>query len=534
MAAFDTCGNLEAAVAAFSAGISMSDMRDYHEEFSIPLWAAFINDEVTRRVLHVPDTVPLLKADCSKIVESALNVDSMKDIRGLLSFLLTYLPITVYTGNFDLMDGTWSNEVFLDSLWHWEDRESWFLSRRFVWRPLPCVTQSADDSSSSDYNHLPMCSESKADPHEVYGYSKSYGHLSFVVVTQAGHMVPTTQPERALDLFYRFLHHLPYYNKHQEKLNNEDAQKICAVLQCDREGHGRCDTSGTDCQCDEGWTGPGCTINVKRISNQLFQQSWLRATTLSTYIHRAVLSPQSIQMYYFQVEESTLQALNKAKRRKPSDPHFIDVRPGTPGDRLSSAAAASCSFEPPLQLKVVVREARRSTAAPFPLSTSVHWISAIHNEEDSSAIRFFGDFDPANLFLGRNLHGDRQSVGPQLLSIDSSSSSDHITVIGLTQCDHYAVKIANSEGSIYDIPYEIEVTVREILTEAQDTTAVSWDLADSSSLTAQFWMSSSWFSLSPWILLLLTAFAYCWLYISYRHLVASHTSIHEATPLLRS
>ena len=98
-----------------------------------------MNHADTRRALHIPEAIPLLSEDCSNTVEDALNVDSMKDLRGLFSFLLAHLPITVFTGCWDLLDGTWSNEVFLDSLSHWKDREQWFISRRFTWRPLPCI-----------------------------------------------------------------------------------------------------------------------------------------------------------------------------------------------------------------------------------------------------------------------------------------------------------------------------------------------------------------------------------------------------------
>ena len=99
----------------------------------------------------------------------------------------------------------------------------------------------------------------------MFGYSKSYEHLSFVVVAQAGHMVATTQPRRAHELFFRFIHHLPYYNVEQVKQNEEDAQQICSVLECGRAGHGECNTATTDCQCQHGWTGPACTIPVMRI-----------------------------------------------------------------------------------------------------------------------------------------------------------------------------------------------------------------------------------------------------------------------------
>ena len=542
MAAFDSCGNLESAVTAFTAGINFEDMRNYKETFSTKLWLAFINHHDTRRTLHIPDHVPQLKADCSQVVADALQVDAMKDIRGLFSFLLNRLRVTVYTGNFDLLDGSWSNEVFLDSLWHWKERRKWFLSRRHVWRPLPCSIHGSDNSSSSSGSSdlpsvCPPITSAKAD--EVYGYSKSYDHLSFVVVAQAGHMVATTQPDRAHELLYRFIHNLPYYNPEQRDMNDADAQEICAVLQCDRAGHGLCDKISTDCVCQFGWTGTACTIPVWRITDRLFQSSLLTAgTTLSTYTHSSRLSSQATDMYYFAIDDATLSGLNKAQhRRSPHDPHYIEVTKGRQPDRLSSAGAATCTFEPPLLLKVVVREVGRSPAAPFHLSTSVFWNSYFQNADSSSAIRFFGDFDPSNLFLGRNLHGDRQSLGPRVLSMLTSPSSEHVSVVGLTQCDHYAIKVGNSEGAIDDIEYVLHVSIHEAGVGEGQQGLLGGSAAAASGVSEAGGGGQSWVGLVvggvlPWCLFGVAAVVCCWLLVLYQRLVMKFASVDEQTPLL--
>ena len=526
--AADSCGLLETAITAFTAGIQWEDMRNYKETFSTKLWLAFINNPTTRHTLHVPPTTPLLKSDCSDLVAQALSVDSMKDIRGLFSFLLNRLRVTVYTGNFDLLDGSWSNEVFLDSLWHWKKRAQWFLSRRYVWRPLPC---SVRNNTASD-GICPPVSSAKAD--DVYGYSKSYDHLSFVVVAQAGHMVATTQPARAHDLFYRFIHHLPYYNVEQAEMNDEDAQQICSVLECDRVGHGKCDTTSTDCMCDHGWTGTACTIPVWRITDQLFQSSLLRiGTTLSTYTYASSLPSQHTHMFYFTVDESTLKGLNAAERRHAGDPQYIHVSVGRQPDRLSAAGAATCTFEPPLLLRVAVRELGRAAAEPFHVSSSVYWNSYFQNADDASAIRFFGDFDPSNLFLGRNLHGDRQSLGPRVLSILTSPSAEHVSVVGLTQCDHYAIKVGNSEGSIDEISYRLEVTVEEsVVGEGQQ------GMAGGTAARGELLVGTSWvgwlLAVLPWCLFLGAAGMCCWLWLASQIVAGKGALVDEVTPLLSS
>ena len=39
----------------------------------------------------------------------------------------------------------------------------------------------------------------------VAGYATSYGHLTWVVVTNSGHLVPSDQPVAALDMITRFV-----------------------------------------------------------------------------------------------------------------------------------------------------------------------------------------------------------------------------------------------------------------------------------------------------------------------------------------
>ena len=45
----------------------------------------------------------------------------------------------------------------------------------------------------------------------VAGFATSHGHLTFAVVTNSGHLVPTDQPEHALDMVTRFIAGEPFY-----------------------------------------------------------------------------------------------------------------------------------------------------------------------------------------------------------------------------------------------------------------------------------------------------------------------------------
>ena len=45
----------------------------------------------------------------------------------------------------------------------------------------------------------------------VAGFATTHGPLTFVVVTNSGHLVPADQPEHALDMVSRFVRGVPFY-----------------------------------------------------------------------------------------------------------------------------------------------------------------------------------------------------------------------------------------------------------------------------------------------------------------------------------
>ena len=194
------CSRMHSLILAMSGHVDTSDLRRYTDVFNKTLFVDFLNDPALRREWHIPSSHPPLKSDCNSDVHQRLRADTMRGVRGLLPFLLYSLPITVYTGSFDLKDGTWANEVLLDSLWDWDDRASWFLSRRFVWRPLPSLAQNKEMQNRTSHflqNHTSnLWLSSGAEEH--YGYSKSYGNLSFITVTQAGRRTRLPPPFPAL------------------------------------------------------------------------------------------------------------------------------------------------------------------------------------------------------------------------------------------------------------------------------------------------------------------------------------------------
>ena len=96
------CAHMHSLILAMTGHVDTSDLRRYTDAFDKTVFVNFLNDDRVRSAMHVSDEVPQLAADCNKVVHDALRADTMRGVRGLLPFLLSYLPITVYTGNFDL------------------------------------------------------------------------------------------------------------------------------------------------------------------------------------------------------------------------------------------------------------------------------------------------------------------------------------------------------------------------------------------------------------------------------------------------
>ena len=415
-------------ILAMSGNVDTSDLRRYTEVFNKTLFVDFLNHPQLRRALHIPSHYPALPSDCNTAVHDRLRADTMRGVRGLLPFLLYSLPIVIFTGAFDLKDGTWSSETLVDGLWDWDDRAAWFLSRRYIWRPLPSLRANTVYSNrTKDFlvNHT-STEELSVGAEEMYGYSKSYGNFSFVTISQAGHMAGASQPQKLADLFYRFTRQLPFYNDDSPQdqiINLRDATRICKLLQCEAAGHGRCDTRTTLCICDDNWTGATCSIPIHHVSPHLFPSPSSHShssspLTRTRFTEKSVISPQQTDLYYLHVTADDVEmfGLHPTRHSSFSSHQTIDN------------VLSSCTFNHPLLLRVRVQEhAATSSASGHPeskqqrnlglssdghLSVSVLWTSKFHNHSPHNASLFLGSFDASNTFFSSGGSTSAQSIAP--------------------------------------------------------------------------------------------------------------------------
>ncbi|KAH7433413.1 hypothetical protein KP509_07G068100 [Ceratopteris richardii] len=127
----------------------------------------YLKDFMNRKDVQIS----LLKAepgvweDCNSTVGARLASDVPKSTMHLVEFLLNHsVPVLLYQGQFDLRDGVSSNEAWIRLL-KWKELDSFYASERKVWQ---------EDGLT-------------------VGYVRSFSFLTHVVISDAGHLVPTDQ-----------------------------------------------------------------------------------------------------------------------------------------------------------------------------------------------------------------------------------------------------------------------------------------------------------------------------------------------------
>mmetsp|Transcript_3348 Transcript_3348/g.9843 ORF Transcript_3348/g.9843 Transcript_3348/m.9843 type:complete len:449 (-) Transcript_3348:397-1743(-) len=142
----------------------------------------FVQLPFVRKAIHVGDR-PF--GATAKQVEDNLRDDFMVSFRGEVEDLLdTGRKVLIYNGQLDVIINMATTRAFLERL-EWAGRSRYEDENQQVWRT------------------------SKDSP-RVAGYIKQSCNLTTAVVRNAGHMVPTDQPEAALDLISRFIRGQPF------------------------------------------------------------------------------------------------------------------------------------------------------------------------------------------------------------------------------------------------------------------------------------------------------------------------------------
>ncbi|KDO31957.1 hypothetical protein SPRG_03172 [Saprolegnia parasitica CBS 223.65] len=191
--AFGVCQDTEDEIYRQAGSPFVYDIRQEGNAFTAltTTLSSYFNTDDVRAALHVPLGTPWTSIDGSSYGASPnappiarhLLHDEMQDVPDdVLETLLNAYHVLFYAGN---MDGSSCNHLgvarVLDAL-HWDGAASYHKAQRTPW-----VVNG-----------------------KVAGLVKSSGRMSYVVLTNSGHLVPTDQPEHALNMITRFVQQTPF------------------------------------------------------------------------------------------------------------------------------------------------------------------------------------------------------------------------------------------------------------------------------------------------------------------------------------
>ena len=160
---------------------SMYDVRMFSKTRNFPpgkqAVEAYLNRKDVREALHVSPQAKRF-AECTDPPYYALaHQDGLGVVKELQEILDAGISVLMFSGQFDMIVNHLGTEKMLSQL-KWSGSNRWATARNMVWSPN---------------GQIPA------------GYVKGYKNLQFLVVLDAGHMVPMSKPSEALDMITRFL-----------------------------------------------------------------------------------------------------------------------------------------------------------------------------------------------------------------------------------------------------------------------------------------------------------------------------------------
>ncbi|GAX77586.1 hypothetical protein CEUSTIGMA_g5030.t1 [Chlamydomonas eustigma] len=129
----------------------------------------FLNLEAVKEAMSAhPD---LNYVSCNKVVGEKMAADTMQSVKHLLPDVLEHIPVLLYQGQYDILDGPASSMAWINTL-EWPGRQALLDDPGKLWRHKDVVA----------------------------GWLRQAGNLDHVVVYRAGHMVPHDQPTATKDM----------------------------------------------------------------------------------------------------------------------------------------------------------------------------------------------------------------------------------------------------------------------------------------------------------------------------------------------
>lgn len=142
---------------------------------------AYLNKRDVRQALHVLPGIQRFM-ECTDPPYNALaHQDGLGVVGELQSILESGMRVLMFSGQFDIIVNHLGTEKMLSQL-KWSGSSEWSTSRNAVW---------------------------SSDGQNPAGFVKAYKNLAFLVVLDAGHMVPLSKPKESLDMITRFLGNKP-------------------------------------------------------------------------------------------------------------------------------------------------------------------------------------------------------------------------------------------------------------------------------------------------------------------------------------
>ena len=156
---------------------SVYDVRINNGEGTPSYSLRFLNEDSTKRAIGVETRRRFFVCN-GNVYSSVLSTgDWMKPIHRVIPDILNEMPVGIYAGD-------------ADYICNWLGNRAW--------------TEALEWSGKAAFNSAPVRSLSISGRDE-YGKVKSSGGFTFMQIYEAGHMVPTDQPEASLDFFNRWI-----------------------------------------------------------------------------------------------------------------------------------------------------------------------------------------------------------------------------------------------------------------------------------------------------------------------------------------
>ena len=175
-ASFEMRSKLEASVRACAGGVNLKDIRT-SEDFEGKMFETletFMNSDQGRLLMGVSrpgQPEHIFKAHNPEVIQ-IMRSDVMRSVADYVAVVLdAQVPVLLYQGLFDWIDGVFSNEQWILDL-DWRGKHNYNAVERQKW----------------------------LIDGELVGFTRNYGPLTQVTVRNAGHSVPLTQPRVAFAL----------------------------------------------------------------------------------------------------------------------------------------------------------------------------------------------------------------------------------------------------------------------------------------------------------------------------------------------